>query len=216
MELDKVKGISRIRISSIEPNLLSNEIINFVSRSKTFVTHFHIPMQSGSNVILKLMKRRYLIDTYRERITYIKRLMPNACIGADVIVGFPGETDELFLETYYFIQSLDISYLHVFTYSERDNTEAVDFKNEVPKNIRYKRSKLLRSLSVQLKRKFYKNQLGSNQNILFENENKNGYIHGFSSNYVRVKTPWRKDLVDCIKPYKLKNIDLDGLVIAEK
>jgi threonylcarbamoyladenosine tRNA methylthiotransferase MtaB len=216
MALDEVKGISRIRISSIEPNLLSNEIINFVSRSKTFVPHFHIPMQSGSNVVLKLMKRRYLIDTYMERITYIKRLMPNACIGADVIVGFPGETDELFLETYDFIQTLGISYLHVFTYSERDNTEAVDFKNEVPKNIRSKRSKLLRSLSVQLRRKFYKNQLGSNQNILFENENKKGYIHGFSSNYVRVKTPWRKDLVDCIKPYKLKKIDLDGLVIVEK
>ncbi|MDA9106724.1 tRNA (N(6)-L-threonylcarbamoyladenosine(37)-C(2))-methylthiotransferase MtaB [Flavobacteriaceae bacterium] len=216
MALDEVKGISRIRISSIEPNLLSNEIINFVFRSKTFVPHFHIPMQSGSNVVLKLMKRRYLIDTYMERITYIKRLMPNACIGADVIVGFPGETDELFLETYDFIQTLGISYLHVFTYSERDNTEAVDFKNEVPKNIRSKRSKLLRSLSVQLRRKFYKNQLGSNQNILFENENKKGYIHGFSSNYVRVKTPWRKDLVDCIKPYKLKKIDLDGLVIVEK
>jgi|TARA_B110000914_G_scaffold136788_1_gene119668 threonylcarbamoyladenosine tRNA methylthiotransferase MtaB len=216
MALDEVKGISRIRISSIEPNLLSNEIINFVSRSNTFVPHFHIPMQSGSNVVLKLMKRRYLIDTYMERITYIKRLMPNACIGADVIVGFPGETDELFLETYDFIQTLGISYLHVFTYSERDNTEAVDFKNEVPKNIRSKRSKLLRSLSVQLRRKFYKNQLGSNQNILFENENKKGYIHGFSSNYVRVKTPWRKDLVDCIKPYKLKKIDLDGLVIVEK
>ena len=216
MALDEVKGISRIRISSIEPNLLSNEIINFVSRSKTFVPHFHIPMQSGSNVVLKLMKRRYLIDTYMERITYIKRLMPNACIGADVIVGFPGETDELFLETYDFIQTLGISYLHVFTYSERDNTEAVDFKNEVPKNIRSKRSKLLRSLSVQLRREFYKNQLGSNQNILFENENKKGYIHGFSSNYVRVKTPWRKDLVDCIKPYKLKKIDLDGLVIVEK
>jgi len=216
MALDEVKGISRIRISSIEPNLLSNEIINFVSRSKTFVPHFHIPMQSVSNVVLKLMKRRYLIDTYMERITYIKRLMPNACIGADVIVGFPGETDELFLETYDFIQTLGISYLHVFTYSERDNTEAVDFKNEVPKNIRSKRSKLLRSLSVQLRREFYKNQLGSNQNILFENENKKGYIHGFSSNYVRVKTPWRKDLVDCIKPYKLKKIDLDGLVIVEK
>ncbi len=216
MALDEVKGISRIRISSIEPNLLSNEIINFVSRSNTFVPHFHIPMQSGSNVVLKLMKRRYLIDTYMERITYIKRLMPNACIGADVIVGFPGETDELFLETYDFIQTLGISYLHVFTYSERDNTEAVDFKNEVPKNIRSKRSKLLRSLSVQLRREFYKNQLGSNQNILFENENKKGYIHGFSSNYVRVKTPWRKDLVDCIKPYKLKKIDLDGLVIVEK
>jgi threonylcarbamoyladenosine tRNA methylthiotransferase MtaB len=216
MALDEVKGISRIRISSIEPNLLSNEIINFVFRSKTFVPHFHIPMQSGSNVVLKLMKRRYLIDTYMERITYIKRLMPNACIGADVIVGFPGETDELFLETYDFIQTLGISYLHVFTYSERDNTEAVDFKNEVPKNIRSKRSKLLRSLSVQLRREFYKNQLGSNQNILFENENKKGYIHGFSSNYVRVKTPWRKDLVDCIKPYKLKKIDLDGLVIVEK
>jgi threonylcarbamoyladenosine tRNA methylthiotransferase MtaB len=165
---------------------------------------------------LKLMKRRYLREMYRERITYIKRLMPNACIGADVIVGFPGETDELFLETYKFIQSLDISYLHVFTYSERDNTEAVDFKNEIPKNIRSKRSKLLRSLSAQLRRKFYKNQLGLNQEILFENENKNGYIYGFSGNYVRLKTPWRKDLVDSIKSFKLKKIDLDGLVIGEK
>ncbi|MGY8946153.1 MAG: tRNA (N(6)-L-threonylcarbamoyladenosine(37)-C(2))-methylthiotransferase MtaB [Flavobacteriales bacterium] len=216
MALDQVEGISRIRISSIEPNLLSNDIINFVSNSKAFVPHFHIPMQSGSNGILKLMKRRYLRGTYRERITYIKKLMPNACIGADVIVGFPGETDELFLETYEFIQSLDISYLHVFTYSERDNTEAVDFENEVPKNIRSKRSKLLRSLSVQLKRKFYENQLGSNQNILFENENKNGYIYGFSSNYVRLKTPWRKNLVDTIMSYKLKEIDQDGLVTGEK
>jgi threonylcarbamoyladenosine tRNA methylthiotransferase MtaB len=216
MALDEVEGISRIRISSIEPNLLSNDIINFVSNSNTFVPHFHIPMQSGSDVVLKLMKRRYLREMYRERITYIKRLMPNACIGADVIVGFPGETDELFLETYKFIQSLDISYLHVFTYSERDNTEAVDFKNEIPKNIRSKRSKLLRSLSAQLRRKFYKNQLGLNQEILFENENKNGYIYGFSGNYVRLKTPWRKDLVDSIKSFKLKKIDLDGLVIGEK
>jgi len=216
MALDEVEGISRIRISSIEPNLLSNDIINFVSNSNTFVPHFHIPMQSGSDVVLKLMKRRYLREMYRGRITYIKRLMPNACIGADVIVGFPGETDELFLKTYKFIQSLDISYLHVFTYSERDNTEAVDFKNEIPKNIRSKRSKLLRSLSAQLRRKFYKNQLGLNQEILFENENKNGYIYGFSGNYVRLKTPWRKDLVDSIKSFKLKKIDLDGLVIGEK
>ena len=176
-ELDKLKNISRIRISSIEPNLLSNEIIHFVANSRKFVPHFHIPLQSGSNDILKLMSRRYKIELYKERIMYIKSLMPNACIGADVIVGFPGETDELFMETYKFIHSLDIAYLHVFSYSERDNTKAAGFSNVVPKQIRSKRSKMLRSLSVKMRRNFYSNQLGTKKTVLFESENKKGFIH---------------------------------------
>jgi len=214
-ELDKVDGIARIRISSIEPNLLSDEIIHFVANSNKFVPHFHIPLQSGSNNILRLMRRRYKRETYEERVSYIKSLMPNACIGADVIVGFPGESDELFLETYKFIQSLDLSYLHVFSYSERDNTKAVDLMNIVPKKIRSKRSKMLRTLSVKIRRDFYSRQLGTKKNILFESENKKGFIHGFSENYVRVKTPWRKNLVDSIVSYDLKEISDDGFVVAE-
>lgn len=214
-ELDKVDGIARIRISSIEPNLLSNEIIHFVANSNKFVPHFHIPLQSGSNDILRLMRRRYKRELYEERVSYIKSLMPNACIGADVIVGFPGESDELFLETYKFIQSLDLSYLHVFSYSERDNTKAVDLMNTVPKQIRSKRSKMLRTLSVKIRRDFYSRQLGTKKNILFESENKKGFIHGFSENYVRVKTPWRKNLVDSIVSYDLKEISEDGFVVAE-
>ena len=213
--LDKVDGISRVRISSIEPNLLSNDIINFVSNSKKFVPHFHIPMQSGSDTILKLMKRRYLSKLYRDRINHVKQVMPNACIGADVIVGFPGETEEEFMETYNFIKSLDLSYLHIFTYSERDNTEAVGLNNVVPSNIRSKRSKLLRALSVQLKRKFYMSQLGTIKNVLFEPENRNGFIYGFSNNYVRIKTPWRSSIKDKIIPFKLQNISDDGLVTGE-
>ena len=213
--LDKVDGISRVRISSIEPNLLSNDIINFVSNSKKFVPHFHIPMQSGSDTILKLMKRRYLSKLYRDRINHVKQVMPNACIGADVIVGFPGETEEEFMETYNFIKSLDLSYLHVFTYSERDNTEAIGLNNVVPSNIRSKRSKLLRALSVQLKRKFYMSQLGTIKNVLFEPENRNGFIYGFSNNYVRIKTPWRSSIKDKIIPFELKNISDDGLVTGE-
>jgi len=213
--LDKVDGISRVRISSIEPNLLSNDIINFVSNSKKFVPHFHIPMQSGSDTILKLMKRRYLSKLYRDRINHVKQVMPNACIGADVIVGFPGETEEEFMETYNFIKSLDLSYLHVFTYSERDNTEAVGLNNVVPSSIRSKRSKLLRALSVQLKRKFYMSQLGTIKNVLFEPENRNGFIYGFSNNYVRIKTPWRSSIKDKIIPFKLQNISDDGLVTGE-
>ena len=213
--LDKVDGISRVRISSIEPNLLSNDIINFVSNSKKFVPHFHIPMQSGSDTILKLMKRRYLSKLYRDRINHVKQVMPNACIGADVIVGFPGETEEKFMETYNFIKSLDLSYLHVFTYSERDNTEAIGLNNVVPSNIRSKRSKLLRALSVQLKRKFYMSQLGTIKNVLFEPENRNGFIYGFSNNYVRIKTPWRSSIKDKIIPFELKNISDDGLVTGE-
>ena len=213
--LDKVDGISRVRISSIEPNLLSDDIINFVSNSKKFVPHFHIPMQSGSDTILKLMKRRYLSKLYRDRINHVKQVMPNACIGADVIVGFPGETEEEFMKTYNFIKSLDLSYLHVFTYSERDNTEAIGLNNVVPSNIRSKRSKLLRALSVQLKRKFYMSQLGTIKNVLFEPENRNGFIYGFSNNYVRIKTPWRSSIKDKIIPFELQNISDDGLVTGE-
>ena len=213
--LDKVDGISRVRISSIEPNLLSNDIINFVSNSKKFVPHFHIPMQSGSDTILKLMKRRYLSKLYRDRINHVKQVMPNACIGADVIVGFPGESEEEFMETYNFIKSLNLSYLHVFTYSERDNTEALGLNNVVPSNIRSKRSKLLRALSVQLKRKFYMSQLGTIKNVLFEPENRNGFIYGFSNNYVRIKTPWRSSIKDKIIPFELQNISDDGLVTGE-
>jgi len=213
--LDKVEGISRIRISSIEPNLLSNEIIDFVSTSNKFVPHFHIPLQSGSDPVLKLMKRRYLSKLYKNRIDHIKKVIPNACIGADVIVGFPGESEEDFLKTYNFIKILDLSYLHVFTYSERDNTEAINFKNIVSKNIRSKRSKLLRSLSVQLKRKFYKSQLGNTKDVLFETENRNGFIYGFSNNYVRIKTAWRKSLADQIVSFDLEDIDNDGLVIGK-
>ena len=214
-ELDQVDRIARIRISSIEPNLLSNDIIRFVANSKKFVPHFHIPLQSGSNTILKLMRRRYKRELYKERVNYIKSLIPNACIGADVIVGFPGETDELFMETYRFIKSLDISYLHVFSYSERDKTLANNFPNVVPKQVRSKRSKLLRSLSVKMRRNFYSKQVGTNKNILFESENKKGFIYGFSENYVRVKTPWRKNLVDNIVKYNLKEISNDGYVLAE-
>ena len=213
--LDKVDGISRIRISSIEPNLLSNEIVDFVSNSKKFVPHFHIPMQSGSDAILKLMKRRYLSKLYKDRISHIKKVIPNACIGADVIVGFPGETDKEFLETYDFISRLDLSYLHVFTYSERNNTEAIKFDKVVPKNVRSKRSKMLRSLSVKLKRKFYTSQIGTTRNVLFETENRNGFVYGFSNNYVRVKYPWRNYLADKIVPFELKEIDSDGLVTGQ-
>jgi len=210
--LDKVNGIERLRISSIEPNLLKNETINFVSESKTFVPHFHIPLQSGSNELLKLMKRRYNRELFTERVSEIKRQMPQACIGVDVIVGFPGETDELFLETYNYLNELDISYLHVFTYSERENTPAVDMNGVVPLNVRKKRSKMLRGLSVKKRRAFYESQIGSNRTVLFEGENKKGYIHGFTENYVKVKTPWNPGLVNTLHTINLTKIDEDGLV----
>ena len=210
--LDEVDGIERLRISSIEPNLLKNETIDFVSKSRTFVPHFHIPLQSGSNEILKKMKRRYLREVYTERVARIKEVMPHACIGVDVIVGFPGETDEHFLETYNFINAMDISYLHVFTYSERDNTEAVEMSGVVPMNVRNKRSKMLRGLSVKKRRAFYENQIGSNRTVLFESENKEGYIHGFTENYVKVKTPWNPELVNTVHEINLTKIDEDGSV----
>ena len=211
-ELDKVEGIERLRISSIEPNLLKNETIEFVSKSRTFVPHFHIPLQSGSNEILRLMKRRYQREIYTERVNKIKEVMPHACIGVDVIVGFPGETDEHFLETYHFLNDLPISYLHVFTYSERDNTEAAEMEGIVPANVRAKRSKMLRGLSVKKRRAFYESQIGTNRTVLFESENKEGYIHGFTENYVRVKTPWNPALANALQEINLTKIDEDGSV----
>ena len=211
-ELDKVEGIERLRISSIEPNLLKNETIDLVSKSRAFVPHFHIPLQSGSNDILKKMKRRYMKELYVDRVNKIKEVMPHACIGVDVIVGFPGETDEHFLETYNFLTSLDISYLHVFTYSERDNTEAATMDGVVPKNVRAKRSKMLRGLSAKLRRKFYESQLKTTRTVLFESENKEGYIHGITENYVKVKAPWNPELVNTLHKVELTQIDDDGLV----
>ncbi|CAL2077995.1 tRNA (N(6)-L-threonylcarbamoyladenosine(37)-C(2))-methylthiotransferase MtaB [Tenacibaculum dicentrarchi] len=211
-ELDDVEGIERLRISSIEPNLLKDETIDFVSKSKTFVPHFHIPLQSGNDELLKKMKRRYLTKTYTNRTQKIKKVMPNACIGVDVIVGFPGETDELFLETYNYLNEMDISYLHVFTYSERPNTEAVGMDGIVPKNVRAKRSKMLRGLSVKKRRAFYETQIGNTLTALFESENKEGYIHGFTQNYVKVKTPWNPELVNTLHSVTLTKIDEDGLV----
>jgi threonylcarbamoyladenosine tRNA methylthiotransferase MtaB len=214
-ELDKVEGIERLRISSIEPNLLKNETIEFVSKSRTFVPHFHIPLQSGSNDILKLMKRRYQREIYTERVNKIREVMPHACIGVDVIVGFPGETDEHFLETYRYLNEMDISYLHVFKYSERDNTEAAVMGGVVPENVRVKRSKMMRGLSVKKRRAFYESQLGSKRTVLFESENKEGYIHGFTENYVKVKTPWNPELVNTLHEIMLTTIDTDGSVRME-
>ncbi len=208
--LDQVDGIERLRISSIEPNLLKNETIEFVAQSRTFVPHFHIPLQSGSNAILKKMKRRYMRELYTERVATIREVMPHACIGVDVIVGFPGETDEHFLETYHFLNELDISYLHVFTYSERDNTEAALMDGVVPNNVRAKRSKMLRGLSVKKRRAFYESQLGTTRTVLFEGENKEGYIYGFTENYVKVKTPWNPELVNTLHEVQLTHIDEDG------
>ncbi|WP_339656206.1 tRNA (N(6)-L-threonylcarbamoyladenosine(37)-C(2))-methylthiotransferase MtaB [uncultured Maribacter sp.] len=213
--LDEVEGIHRLRISSIEPNLLKNETIEFVAQSKTFVPHFHLPLQSGSDSLLKLMKRRYMTNLYKERVSKIREVMPNCCIGVDVIVGFPGETEEHFLETYHFLNDLEISYLHVFTYSERDNTLAATMDGVVPIKVRNKRSKMLRGLSVKKKRAFYESQIGNKLTVLFEGENKEGYINGFTENYVKVKTPWNPELVNTLHQIKLTDIDKDGLVRFE-
>ncbi len=210
--LDKVEGIERLRISSIEPNLLKNETIDFISGSRTFVPHFHIPLQSGNDDILKLMRRRYLSDLYVDRVQKIKEVMPHACIGVDVIVGFPGETDDHFLDTYNFLSRLDISYLHVFTYSERDNTVAAALDGVVSLDIRKKRSKMLRGLSVKKRRAFYESQLGTERTVLFESENKEGYIYGFTENYVKVKMPWNPLYVNTLHKVKLTKIDEDGMV----
>ena len=210
--LDDVEGIQRIRISSIEPNLLRSEIIKLVAESEKFVPHFHIPLQSGSDKILKSMRRRYLSQLYKEKVAEINTLMPEACIGVDVIVGFPGETDEDFLDTYRFLNDLDISYLHVFTYSERDNTLAIGMENSVPIPVRKKRSKMLRGLSVKKRRAFYQKQLGSKRTVLLEAENKEGYMYGFTENYVRVKTPWNPHLANTLQSVELSEIGEDGIV----
>lgn len=214
--LDEVDGIERIRISSIEPNLLSNEIIEFVALSKRFVPHFHIPLQSGSDKILGLMRRRYRSDLYVERVAKIKEVMPHCCIGVDVIVGFPGETKDDFLDTYQFLNQLDISYLHVFTYSERELTVAAEMKGVVSGSERNERSKMLHILSDKKRRAFYQSQIGSNAEVLFEADQKMGYMHGFTKNYVKVRAKYDPVMVNELKAVKLLEMTPDGEVeVAE-
>ncbi|TXH60256.1 MAG: tRNA (N(6)-L-threonylcarbamoyladenosine(37)-C(2))-methylthiotransferase MtaB [Bacteroidia bacterium] len=202
-ELDEIEGIDRFRISSIEPNLLTNEIIEFVAKSKKFMPHFHIPLQSGSNRILGLMRRRYKRELYTDRVAYIKKLMPHCAIGVDVIVGFPSESDVDFEETNQFIKDLDITYLHVFTYSERANTNALDIQPIVPMNVRHERNKALRNLSYRKTRVFESNYAGNSRKVLFENYNKNGFMEGYTDNYIRVTAPYQEDLVNQIVDWKL-------------
>ena len=210
--IDEIEGIDRIRISSIEPNLLTNETIDFVSTSQRFVPHFHIPLQSGSNQILRKMGRRYLRELYEDRVSKIKSLMPHCCIGVDVIVGFPGETDELFLETYNFLNNLDISYLHVFTYSERANTRATEMEGVVPMKIRNERSKMLRILSEKKRRNFYEENLGKTFTVLFEDDVEDGKMHGFTENYIRVSAKYDPILINELKTVTLKEINDKGTV----
>ena len=211
-ELDQVEGIERIRISSIEPNLLKDESIELVSKSRSFVPHFHIPLQSGSDDLLKKMKRRYLTSLYQNRVSKIREVMPDASIGVDVIVGFPGETEEKFMETYQFLNELPISYLHVFTYSERENTEASDMEGVVPIPERKKRNKMLRILSEKKKMAFYQTQLGKTLPVLWEHENKNGFMFGFTENYVRVQKPFDENSINQIEVLKLNKIENEGTV----
>lgn len=214
--LDEVEGIDRFRISSIEPNLLTDEIISFVAASKRFVPHFHVPLQSGSNKILKLMRRRYQRELYAERVHHIKEAMPHACIGVDVIVGFPGETREDFLETYEFINQLDVSYLHVFTYSERENTPAATMAGSVPGSHRADRSKMLHSLSDKKRRKFYEDNINTEAVVLFENDIENGMMHGFTQNYIRVIAKYDPILVNELKRVRLTSINEKGLMEVEE
>jgi threonylcarbamoyladenosine tRNA methylthiotransferase MtaB len=214
--LDLVEGLERIRISSIEPNLLTNETIEYVAQSQRFVPHFHIPLQSGSNTILRKMGRRYLRELYADRVDKIKSLMPDCCIGVDVIVGFPGETDELFLETYNFLNELPISYLHVFTYSERANTRAVEMDEVVPIKKRNERSKMLRILSEKKRRKFYEENLGKTYMVLFEEDIEDGKMHGFTENYIRVSAKYDPMLINELKTVQLHAINSAGHVeVAE-
>ena len=213
--IEVISGLERVRISSIEPNLLSDEIIHFVSESKKFMPHFHIPLQSGSNKILKLMKRRYLKNLYEKRVEKIKTLIPDCCIGADIIVGFPSEDEKDFLETYTFLEKLDVSYLHVFPFSDRDNTEAKALNDKNSTQTKNERSYLLRKLSDLKKNKFYKKNIFSNRKVLFESENKNGFIHGFTDNYVRVKTLWSSKLVDKVININLYDIDDDKIILGK-
>jgi threonylcarbamoyladenosine tRNA methylthiotransferase MtaB len=211
-ELDKVEGVERIRISSIEPNLLTDEVIEFVASSKKFMPHFHIPLQSGSNEVLAKMKRRYKRELYQDRVSKIKQLMPDCCIGVDVIVGFPGETAEHFLDTYNFLNSLEVSYLHVFTYSERDNTEAILLNGKVELSERKRRNKMLRILSAKKLRSFYETHLKKNYSVLFEHENKNGFMHGFTENYIKISHPFDDGLVNKSIAITLEGLNEEGIV----
>jgi threonylcarbamoyladenosine tRNA methylthiotransferase MtaB len=202
-QLDEVEGIERYRISSIEPNLLTNEIIEFVSKSKKFMPHFHIPLQSGSNTVLGAMRRRYKRELYADRVAFIKELMPHCCIGVDVIVGFPGETDTLFKETFDFLHSLDISYLHVFTYSERDNTHALTLKPVVPHTVRHERNKALRNLSYMKMQYFTQQHTGETRPVLFEGHSKNSMMEGYTDNYIKITTPYKEEWVNEIVDWKI-------------
>ncbi|MCS7018524.1 MAG: tRNA (N(6)-L-threonylcarbamoyladenosine(37)-C(2))-methylthiotransferase MtaB [Cytophagales bacterium] len=209
-QLEQIDGIERFRISSIEPNLLTDEIISFVAQSQKFVPHFHVPLQSGSNKILGLMRRRYRRELYAERVAKIKELMPNCCIGVDVIVGFPGETDEDFLQTYQFLNELDVSYLHVFTYSERINTPAATMQGRVPEKIRAERSRMLHILSDKKRRYFYEQNIGKQAVVLFENDVENGMMYGFTENYVRVAAKYDPLLVGELKTVQMTGINPEG------
>ena len=214
--LDLVDGIERIRISSIEPNLLTNEVIKFVADSKRFTPHFHIPLQSGNNLILSLMKRRYKKELYQERVAKINELIPHCCIGVDVIVGFPGETIEHFNDTYRFLNELEISYLHVFTYSEREHTEAIHLKGTVEMSERKRRNKMLRILSAKKLRQFYEKNLNQSLSVLFENENKEGMMFGFTENYLKIAHPYNEQLVNKITRVRTKKIAEDGFINIEE
>lgn len=213
-ELDNVEGIERFRISSIEPNLCTDEVIEFVAQSERFVPHFHIPLQSGNNKQLKMMRRRYKRELYADRVAKIKSLMPHCCIGVDVIVGFPDETDEDFLETYKFINELDVSYLHVFTYSERANTLAAEMENKIPMETRRKRNEMLRNLSEKKKRRFYNQFLGRYRSVLFEVSKDKNMMTGFTDNYVKIETPLQPDMINKIASVQLMRIGDNGLVEA--
>lgn len=213
--LDQVEGIKRFRISSIEPNLLNDQIIQFVAESSRFVPHFHIPLQSGNNDILKLMRRRYQRELYADRVALIKKLMPYCCIGVDVIVGFPGETEERFLDTYQFLNELDISYLHVFPYSERNNTPAIELDGVVSLKDRSRRAHMLRMLSDKKQRYFYEQNVGRTVEVLFEQTEVNGTMEGFSDNYIRVSTPYNPSLVNTLHQVYLKKLNAAGLMEIE-
>lgn len=216
VELDKVEGVDRFRISSIEPNLLENRIIDFVAQSERFVPHFHVPLQSGSDELLKKMRRKYLRDLYSDRVARIKQTMPHACIGVDVIVGFPGETDEHFEETYNFIRDMDVSYLHVFPYSARANTTARKMDDQVPQQVKNERAQRLRILSNKKKMAFYTEHLGTVRTALMEAENKDGFMYGFTENYVKVRLPFDAQKINEQIQVELKSIADDGTVGAEE
>jgi threonylcarbamoyladenosine tRNA methylthiotransferase MtaB len=214
VELEKVEGIDRIRISSVEPNLLHNEIIELVGASKKLMPHFHIPLQSGSDQVLKAMGRRYDTNVFASRVEKIKSVMPHACIAADLIVGFPAETDVLFQESLEFIDRLEVSYVHVFTYSERDNTQAIGFDTKVPVGVKNQRSRAMQLLSEKKKHQFYHSSLGTQSNVLWEKDNVDGFMYGFTENYIKVKTQYDPLRINAIESIKLLTIDDEGMFIV--